>query len=129
MTIRAADLTGLKVLVIEDNFLVADVLCESLREYGCEIVGPAPDIDRSEKLIDQNISDGETLSGALLDINLGGFFSFPIAAKLQALGIPFIFLTGYDEKSVVPVEFQSIRRVSKPCDVDELAAIIRAAFR
>lgn len=128
MTTQASDLTGLKILVIEDNFLVADVLCDDLREHGCEVVGPVPDIDRSEELIDQNLADGGALDGALLDINLGGTLSFPIATKLRALGIPFIFLTGYDDREVVPAEFRSVRCISKPCDLLQLMAVIRESF-
>jgi len=123
---QAADLTGMKILVVEDNFLVADVLCEGLRGIGCEIVGPAPDLERGETLAAR--LDGKKLDGAVLDVNLGDSFSFSIAAKLRERGIPFIFLTGYDDRKIVPVEFQSAPRLSKPCSIAELAAAMQKAF-
>lgn len=115
----------MKILVVEDNYLVADVLCEGLRDIGCEIVGPTASVEASEKLI--QAEDG-ALDGALLDVNLGGVFSFPIAVRLRELGIPFIFLTGYDDRKIVPSEFQSVPRLSKPCKLAELAAAMRDAF-
>jgi DNA-binding response OmpR family regulator len=122
-----ANLTGMKILVVEDNFLVADMLCEVLRGYGCEIVGPAPNVEAGEKLVDECDSDG-ALNGALLDVNLNGAYSFPVAAKLSARGIPYIFLTGYGDVMDMPDEFRQARRLAKPCDMDELAHMIRAAF-
>jgi DNA-binding response OmpR family regulator len=125
---QAADLSGMKILVVEDNFLVADMLCEALREYGCEIVGPAPDVERGADLIESEGAEGNGLTGAVLDVNLNGDTSFPIASKLQARGIPFIFLTGYGDQALMPGEFQSARRVAKPCDIDELARLIHDVF-
>ena len=125
--LQEGGLSGLKILVVEDNYLVADVMCEALRGYGCEIVGPAPNIEQGEKLIEQCGTEAP-LDGALLDVNLNGAFSFPLAAKLKACGVPWIFLTGYGEIMNMPDEFRGVRRVSKPCNIDELAEIIRADF-
>jgi DNA-binding response OmpR family regulator len=121
------DLAGMTILVVEDNFLVAEVLCEALREYGCEIVGPAPDCARGQVLVETG-GAGKALTGALLDVNLNGETSFKIAGKLRDRGIPFIFLTGYGDLMEMPHEFESVRRIGKPCDFDELAAAMRAAF-
>jgi DNA-binding response OmpR family regulator len=123
------DLSGMKILVVEDSFLVADVLCEALREYGCEVVGPAPSVTRGTDLVEARSAEGGGgLTGALLDINLGGDTSFAVAAKLRERGVPFIFLTGYGEQTTLPGEFAGTRCVSKPCDIDELAEIIRTVF-
>jgi DNA-binding response OmpR family regulator len=122
-----ADLSGMKILIVEDNYLVADMMCEALRGYGCEIVGPAPNVEQGEQLIEQCGTEAP-LRGALLDVNLNGAFSFPLAAKLRAQGVPCIFLTGYGEAMNMPDEFRGVRRVAKPCNIDELAEIIRADF-
>jgi len=122
-----ADLTGMKILVVEDNYLVAEVMCDALRDYGCEIVGPAPSIEQGEKLIAQCGTEAP-LDGALLDVNLNGALSFPLATALKAKGVPWIFLTGYGEIMNVPDEFRGVCRVSKPCNIDELAQIIRTYF-
>ena len=126
---KDADLSGMKILVVEDNFLIADVLCEALRGYGCEVVGPAQNVERGEHLVDQAETDDGRLTGALLDVNLNGQTSFPLASKLLERGVPFIFLTGYgDQGGAVPEEFKSARRLSKPYSFDELARLIRTEF-
>jgi DNA-binding response OmpR family regulator len=123
-----ADLSGMKILVVEDNFLVADTLCEALRDYGCEIVGPAPNVERGEDLMAQSGMEDGGLTGALLDINLNGETSFRLAGKLLERGVPFIFLTGYGDQGAMPVEFRSAHRIAKPYDLDDLARLIRTVF-
>ena len=59
------------------------------------------------------------LDGAVLDVNLGGELSFPIAVTLAERGIPFLFLTGYDDLSVMPEEFRTVQRILQPFDFDE----------
>jgi len=125
---KDADLSGMKILVVEDNFLIADVLCEALRGCGCEVVGPAQNVERGEDLVEQAAIDDGRLTGALLDVNLNGQTSFPLASKLRELGVPFIFLTGYGEQGTVPDQFKAARRIAKPYDFDELARLIRTEF-
>jgi DNA-binding response OmpR family regulator len=125
---QTADLTGMKILVVDDNFLIADMLCEALRGYGCEIIGPAPSVELGKTLVEESCAGTETLSGALLDVNLDGASSVPIASKLRELGIPFVFLTGYGDQAVLPAEFRSAPRIAKPCDLDEVARSLRAAI-
>jgi DNA-binding response OmpR family regulator len=117
------ELRGLRVLVVEDSFLVADAICDVLSESGCEVVGPAPNLERGWRLSQQ-----ETLDGAVLDVNLGGEHSFPIAVTLAERGIPFLFLTGYDDVSVMPAEFRTVHRILKPFDFNELVDIIAKSF-
>src|SRR3546814_17784084 len=56
------------------------------------------------------------LDGAVLDLNLYGEFCFPVAAALAERSVPYLFLTGYDTNHVIPAEYRSIRRLSKPVD-------------
>ncbi|WP_428620312.1 hypothetical protein [Reyranella sp.] len=83
--------------MVEDNFLVAEVMCDLLRGEGCVVVGPASRLERGLCLA----RDAE-LDSALLDINLNGERCFAIAELLSRRHVPFIFLTGYDEGSIVP---------------------------
>jgi len=83
------------------------------------VVGPVPDLGGSLRLLDQG-----SLDGALLDINLAGTLSFPLAEALKERGVPFVFLTGYDEGTLFPPEFRAVRRISKPFDRKELAEVI-----
>jgi DNA-binding response OmpR family regulator len=83
------DLSGLRVLVVEDALLIADLITEALRDHGCSVVGPVPRLGQGSAL-----ATVEQLDGALLDVNLAGERCFPIAQALAARGIPFAFLTG-----------------------------------
>lgn len=119
-----SDLGGLRVLLVEDNLLLAEVISDALATYGCVVVGPAPDVESGLQLARKAQFDG-----ALLDINLFGDFCFPIAAVLTERKIPFLFLTGYDNSRLIPPEFRSARRLSKPIDPDALSSAISEHFR
>lgn len=102
-------LTGLRILVVEDNFLAAEVVRDMLESNGCTVVGPVGRIADGLRLAEQ-----EALDGAVLDVNLNGNWCFPIAEALRRRDVPFIFLTGYDDAAIIPVELQPARRLSKP---------------
>jgi DNA-binding response OmpR family regulator len=93
---RRAMLKGMRVLVVEDepsvSMLVEDELCDA----GAEVVGPVPTVDHALRLIDAAAADGG-ISAAVLDIDLNGMKVAPVADKLAALGVPFLFATGYGE--------------------------------
>jgi DNA-binding response OmpR family regulator len=110
---------GLRVLVVEDNLLIAETICDYLAERGCAVVGPAPDMDRGLRLLQD-----ERLDGALLDINLAGTLSFPLASALEERGVPFVFMTGYDPGTIFPPEFREIRRLTKPFDGDDVDEVL-----
>ena len=123
MTKEPRELQGLRILIVEDNFLVADMISDVLADRGCEVVGPVPSLERGSKLARE-----ELLDGAVLDVNLAGELSFPIARTLTEREIPFLFLTGYDDKSAVPEVFRAAQRLSKPFDYEVLVTIIRQSF-
>jgi CheY-like chemotaxis protein len=87
---QGAELSGLKVLVVEDEPLIAMSLADLLRGFGCLVVGPALNLNQSMRLI-----QAEVVDGAILDINLGGENVFPLADALAARCIPFVYVTGY----------------------------------
>lgn len=116
-------LFGLQILVVEDTFLVAMDLSDQLTDSGCDVIGPAASVQQA---LDQ--IDGIALDGAVLDVNLDGERSFPIAELLASRGIPFLFLTGYDSPAVFPDEFQQAPRLSKPVDPKALTDAV-AHFR
>ena len=119
-----SDLGGLRVLLVEDNLLLAEVISDALATYGCVVVGPAPVVESGLQLAREAQFDG-----ALLDINLFGDFCFPIAAALDARHVPFVFLTAYDDERIIPQEFRSAVRLAKPVDPDGLAAAISESCR
>ena len=85
-----------RVLVVEDEAIVAMLVEDELREAGAEVVGPAASVEGALRLIEAAAKDGG-LSAAVLDINLRGRAVAPVADRLAALGVPFLFATGYGE--------------------------------
>jgi CheY-like chemotaxis protein len=109
---------GGRVLVCDDNLLIADVVGEFLRECGLDPVGP---IGRLESAI--QMARERALDGAILDINLNGRPCFPICATLSARRIPFMFLTGYPAARI-PIEYRAAPLVTKPFEPNEMKEIL-----
>ena len=102
-------LTGRRVLVVEDESLVAMLLETILEDMGCTPVGPAGTIEDGLALV----ADPAPLDAALLDVNVAGRQVFPVADALKARGVPFVFSTGYGE-SGLPDEWRGHPTVQKP---------------
>lgn len=105
----APDLSGRTVLVVEDDYYMANDTAAALRGAGAEVLGPCPSVDATLDLL-----ENETPTHAVLDLNLGGGGpQFEIANVLKARGVPFIFLTGYDP-DVIPKDLEGVVRLQKP---------------
>jgi CheY-like chemotaxis protein len=85
-------LPGRRVLVVEDEMIVAWLLQDMLADFGCAVVGPAANINEALVMV-----DAEAFDVAVLDVNLNGKMSYPIADALISRGVPFLFSTGYDK--------------------------------
>ncbi len=120
----APDLHGMRVLVVEDMLMVAEMLAEALTIAGVEVVGPVGRVEAAVLMAQR-----EALDGALLDVNLAGESSGPVAAALHARGIPFVFLTGYSDPAALPTAFREVPRLLKPFMEHELEAAMAARFR
>jgi CheY-like chemotaxis protein len=90
-------LTGLKVLVVEDEALVSMLLEDMLSDLGCEIVGP---IMRLREALAMAEDESQAIDVAILDVNLAGERSFPVAEALERRGCLFILSTGYDDAGI-----------------------------
>ena len=99
---------GGRVLVCDDNLLMAEVVAEFLRECGLEPVGPVGQLESAIPMARER-----ALDGAILDINLRGRPCFPICAILSARRIPFVFLTG-NLAAAIPIEYRGVTLVTKP---------------
>ena len=104
----SAPLTGRRVLVVEDESLVAMLLETILEDMGCTPVGPAATVDDGLKMATE-----EELDAALLDVNVAGRQVFPVAEVLKARGVPFVFSTGYGEGGL-PEEWRGQPTIQKP---------------
>lgn len=100
-------LSGRRVLLVEDEALVAMLLETILEDMGCVPVGPAATVE------DGLAMAGEAIDAALLDVNVAGRQVFPIAEALKARGVPFVFSTGYGEGGL-PDEWRGHPTVQKP---------------
>ncbi len=81
---------GLRILIVEDEMLVAMLLEDMLTSLGCRVIGPASSVASALKLV-----DSERLEAAVLDVNLGSEMVYPVADVLEAARIPYVFITGY----------------------------------
>ena len=102
-------LQGRRVLVIEDESLVAMLLETILDDMGCTVVGPESNID--DGLIAATTE--ASLDAALLDVNVAGREVFPVAEALKARGVPFVFSTGYGEAGL-PEHWRGNPTIQKP---------------
>lgn len=100
---------GRRVLVVEDESLVAMLLETILEDMGCVPVGPAATVDEGLQLAGED----QPLDSALLDVNVAGKQVFPIAEALKARGVPFVFSTGYGEGGL-PDEWRGQPTLQKP---------------
>lgn len=116
-------LSGRRILVVEDNFMLADELCRDLEKAGAVVVGPAPSIIHALDLVKAD----RKIDAALLDVNLGGEMAYPVAEALVVRSVPFIFTSGFDD-SVLAEHYALMPRCQKPTDFDlivqELATIL-----
>jgi DNA-binding response OmpR family regulator len=117
---NAAPLAGLRVLVVEDDYFIADEICTTLRAGGAEVLGPSPDIEHGLDVV-----KSERLDCAVLDINLHGDLAFTLADELRKRGTPSIFATGYD-RSVLPGTFSNSVRLEKPVNLQELLRAVQS---
>ena len=124
MTTDAIDvLNGARVLVLEDETLVSMMVEDMLLDLGCEIVGPFARLDQAVAFV----SDNQGIDLALLDVNLAGERSFPVAELLKERGTPFVFTTGYDE-SGMPDQWRGRPSLRKPFMMHEMATVLRKAL-
>jgi CheY-like chemotaxis protein len=106
-------LRGCRVLIVEDEMLVAMDLEALIEEQGCAVIGPAPTVDRALALLQEERPDV-----AILDVNLNGESAAPVAAALKAKRVPFVLATGY--ANALQPELQGAPCVAKPVNHDQL---------
>jgi len=121
---RSADvLRNARILVVEDEVLVAALLEDRLEALGCNVIGPAMSVGEALELL-----KGDDIDAAVLDVNLGGEKVFPVADALAAKDIPFIFATAYGASGV---DARHSRReiLDKPYQERALEHALRSALQ
>jgi DNA-binding response OmpR family regulator len=102
--------------------LVADEIVQLVQDFGCEAIGPCPTVAAARAEIQHSAAEA-----VLLDVNLHGESGCELAQDLLTLGVPFIFMTGYD-KSYLPKSFQSFPCIQKPFNRHELQIEMERTF-
>ncbi len=97
-----------RVLFVEDEAMVSMLIEDMLLDLGIEVVGPVTKLDQMLTLARE-----AAVEAAILDINIGGQFTYPVADILQARGVPVIFATGYGA-SALPERYRSTPTLHKP---------------
>jgi CheY-like chemotaxis protein len=116
------NLAGKRILIVEDEMLVATNLEETLTDLGAVVVGPAMRVEEAMEL-----ATNEDFDVAILDVNLNGTRSYAVAELLQQRNLPFIFATGYGH--VLGAEsFRGVPTLAKPYRTQELCDALVAAM-
>jgi CheY-like chemotaxis protein len=116
-------LVGRRILVVEDEMMIAMLVEDMLAELGCAVVGPAHALDVALQLARTE----QDLDAALLDVNLGGQPVFAVADALREKGVPAIFSTGYGDAGLRDIDRGS-QVLQKPFRAGDLAKALNAAL-
>jgi CheY-like chemotaxis protein len=108
-------MTGRRILLIEDEHIVATALGRAIRAWGGEVVAMAASVEQALALLDTTPG----IDGALLDINLRGLLAYSVADELIARGVPFVFTTGYSPP-IIPAAYRHVPVLQKPFDPEEI---------
>ena len=117
------DLTGKRILVVEDSPVLAPFTADILGELGCLVVGPAPNMAAARELI-----DGEQIDAALMDVHIRGERVFPLCELLDSKGVPFILTSGYADWQM-PEKLLKRPRLQKPYTIAQVEKALAKLLR
>jgi DNA-binding response OmpR family regulator len=112
-------LSGRTILVVEDNYMLAQDNSEALTRAGAKVLGPFSSEEEAALCAQQEATDC-----AVLDINLGEGPSFMLADELRDHGVPFLFVTGYDAEAIPP-KYSDVPRLEKPFAENRMIEAVR----
>lgn len=115
---ESGSLEGRRVLVVEDEFLIAHDLKRALIALDADVIGPVSSLSAGMALVDSERPDA-----VVLDLNLCGQLSYPLADRLRDADIPTLFVTGYDEWAL-PEDYLGTPRITKPFENAEVTSVI-----
>jgi CheY-like chemotaxis protein len=98
-----------RILVVEDEYLVAMSLAEALQDAGSIVLGPVSSVDEAINKIESE----PHIDGAVLDVNLGGMLAYAVADLLIARKIPFVFTSGYED-NLLRDRYSQVKNCAKP---------------
>jgi CheY-like chemotaxis protein len=116
----AVTIRGMRLLVVEDDLVLASLWADLFTDAGAQVIGPYASAEAALAMVQAG-----HLDAALLDIQVRDGDSFPVARTLQAIGVPFAFLSGSD-RADVPAEFAGVPFLYKPVSAREVFAALAA---
>jgi len=116
-----------RVLVVDDEALIAMMMEDLLLDLGCAVVGPVGTVAAALELI-AGATGATAIDAAFLDINLRGEVVYPVATALSAAGVPYCFVTGYSEHGMLP-PFDRDPVLAKPAQPQHIAAMLLRMIR
>ncbi|WP_037082608.1 response regulator [Neorhizobium vignae] len=114
---------GKHILIVEDEYFLADETRRKLELVGAVVVGPTATVDGAMELVNTSRIDA-----AILDAHLGDDFVFPVADELEKRDIPFVFATGYDP-AFIPTAYTGFALCEKPTELDKIAAALFTSYQ
>jgi CheY-like chemotaxis protein len=116
-------LSDRKILVVEDEYFLADDICQTLEAQGAVIVGPVPSVTKALDLI----ATANQIDGSVLDVNLGGDLVFPVVDALLEREVPVLMITGYSEADI-PERYATLPRRQKPITPEDIARAVEQSI-
>ena len=120
----AVRLTGRRIMVVEDEALVSMLLEDMLDDLGCKVLGPLMRVREALTFVANSVAD---IDAAILDVNVAGELSFPIAEVLDTHGIPFVLATGYDDTGI-DARWRGRPVLRKPFLAAQLETVLKQAL-
>ncbi|MGI4794086.1 MAG: hypothetical protein ACRYF2_15360 [Janthinobacterium lividum] len=121
--LAAASLSERRILVVEDEYMIADEMVSMLVRAGAKVVGPVASLDDALHLL----TTEHELDAAVLDVNLLGKMVWPVVEELLERGVPLVLSTGYDT-SAIPAKYAMLQRCEKPIVGRDFTLALEAAI-
>lgn len=119
-----SELRDRRILVVEDEYLVAISLCEALEDAGSQVIGPVASVDTAITTIEGQ----PQIDAAIVDLNLRGVQAYEVADLLLARSIPFVFTSGC-EPDALSARYPGVRNCQKPYAMATIGAALTGALR
>ena len=120
MTTVDTALAGKRILIAEDEYVIAKCLVRDLQNAGADVLGPAMTVDEA-----LDLAETMSLDGAILDIKLRGEMAYAVIDLLTKRGVPFVLATGYSSDDALPDRFRSVPKLLKPFSTEGFEAALR----
>jgi CheY-like chemotaxis protein len=115
-SVTKRSLSSRRILVIEDEYFLAEDIAQALKAHGARVLGPVGELNEATQIVESDVA----IDAAVLDINLRDEMVFSLARVLRSRMVPFVFTSGYDRTWIEP-EFRDIPLWEKPLDLAAMA--------